>query len=157
MNQGPIKLYSARRPSRRRAIPAAAGDPSRSNHQKRRTTKGRSGRLCESTNLGSSAWATDLARGCAGFGGWCRSTLYDLPRCEPVGDLCHLYPHILADLRARDKDDEPLDLGDAFSSPTGVGDADVVLLPDLNWLLEGPRTPSESSPVAISSSLTETQ
>jgi len=70
--------------------------------------------------------------------------------------LRDLYPHILADLRARDKDDESLDFGNTFSSPAGVGDADVVLLPDLNRLPEGSGTASKASSIAISSSLTET-
>ncbi len=110
----------------------------------------------ESTNPCSTACATDLVRWRTGFGGWGRWTLYDLSRSKSLGDLGDLYPHILADLRARDTDDEPLDLGNPFSAPAGVRDTDVVLLPDLNRLLEGPGTPSEPSPVAISSSLTET-
>jgi hypothetical protein len=84
-------------------------------------------------------------------------TRYYLSRCEPLRDLCDLYPHILTLLCPWDKDHKSVDSGDSLPPLAGVGDAYVVLLADLNRLLEGTGTSSEASSIAIPSALSKTQ
>ena len=83
-------------------------------------------------------------RACAG---------HDLTGRETVSDSGDLDPCALALLRARDKDDEAVDLRNALAAPAGVGDSNVVLLADLNWLwFEGtPEAAATSSAVAAAS------
>ena len=93
------------------------------------------------------------------FRGCCRSRLwarYDLPRRKAVSDLRDLYPDVLALLGARDKDYKSVDPGNAVSTSARVGDTYVVFLTDLDRLVEGTGTSSETSSTAISSAMSET-
>jgi len=78
---------------------------------------------------------------------------------EPVGYLGHLDLSLPALLSAGDKDNETVNLCDAVTPPADLGNGNIILFSDFNWLwLKGPEAAAASaaaaSPVASSSSET---
>ncbi len=60
---------------------------------------------------------------------------------EPVGYLGNLHLALPALLCAGNEDDETIDLCDAVTPPADLGNGNVILLSDFNWLwLEGPES-----------------